>query len=240
MITFEQYCMQQEGWAKVLGPAILGASLLGGSLQGAPAKQPSKDTTSSAVELDKQTLASKFFANKIKPNEGLRLKSYKDVNGRSIGYGHFLNQQNPSELVPIGISKENFGKIYSGAMAITAEQAAKLFNMDFEVKLNEAIKLFPNFSKFKESTQLAILDGIYRGDIGQSPGARKLMNAGNWKEGAAKYLDFAEIKKSDAPKGIVARMNKNAEAFRQETFKPNSSAVAHTPQLASTTSRNKI
>lgn len=239
MITFEQYCMQQESWAKILGPAVLGASLLGNNLQGAPVKREAQPVTQTS-EKEQQTLATKFFTNKIKPNEGVSLKSYKDVNGRSIGYGHFLNPQNPSELVPIGISKENFGKVYSGAMAITAEQAVKLFYMDFENKLKEAIKLFPNFYKFKESTQLAILDGVYRGDIGQSPGARKLMNMGKWKEGAEKYLDFAEIKKPGALKGVVARMNKNAEAFRQETYAPNSSSVAHTGQLAPTTSRNKI
>jgi len=72
-------------------------------------------------------------------------------------------------------------------------------------------RLISKYDSFPIYVRKAILNAIYRGDLG--PATIKLINAGKWAEVSKEYLDHANYKNPRGMSGVVARMKSNADAF---------------------------
>jgi GH24 family phage-related lysozyme (muramidase) len=156
----------------------------------------------------------------ISNSEGLRLHAYEDVNGYlTIGIGHLLEGDDRTTFHALFGDSLDYDDVVSGKTPITKDQAKALFERDVQGKLADARRIVPTFDSLKQETKNAIVDALYRGDLG--PNTIKLINAGKWKEAALEYLNHAEFKKikEAVEKGgtngfsIFWRMNRNSAAL---------------------------
>jgi len=139
-----------------------------------------------------------------------RWGSYTDIKGgpAAIAFGHnLLPEETKSGKISIGDSRFD---IKGG---LTNDQAMALLRQDAGKKMGLAKNDFAKFDDFPFEVQEAIIDGYYRSDLSGSPNAIKMMNAGDWKGGAAEYLNHNEYTAKDSLPGIVSRMARNADAF---------------------------
>ena len=79
------------------------------------------------------------------------------------------------------------------------------------MKLKEklASKKISGFSSFPQYIKNAIINALYRGDLG--PKTIGLINKGNWKSASEEYLNHKNAK--SGPTQIIRRMKTNALAF---------------------------
>lgn len=131
----------------------------------------------------------------VKKDEGLRTKCYKCTAGKlTIGYGH--NLETPK-------SKETFRKAFGdqgdalhahakGYGEITHEQADALFDADYDEHLSRTKKLIPNLEQHPPDVQAALVSGVYRGHVSDSPTFRKHFNAGDYHAAAKEFLNRKE------------------------------------------------
>jgi len=79
---------------------------------------------------------------------------------------------------------------------------------EHEVKARGLIAKYDSYPKY---VRAAILNAIYRGDLG--PVTIKTINAGQWDDVATKYLQHPNFTNPGKFRGVVARMQSNADAF---------------------------
>lgn len=211
-----------EGWLqnvpKLASVAGLGAALAFGN----PAQ--AKSTKPINVSNVKHAVAAKSATAKptnistgsmfdyISQWEGLRTKVYKDHAGNpTIGIGHYLNgSESDRHLIHVLFSgKVNYDALLRGEQQLTRDQVEKLFNVDVKVKEKLASKLIPDYTSFDQNTKNAIVNGLYRGDLG--PKTIKLIKAKDWKSAAVEYLNHPNAK--SGPEQIKRRMKTNAALF---------------------------
>jgi hypothetical protein len=94
---------------------------------------------------------------------------------------------------------------------LTNEQIDVLFTEDLKAYVKRAEDLVPNFNKFPVSVQTALVDMTYRGDLGDSPKMRKLLNEFKIREAADEYINREEYKTAKVKnlRGIKIRMDSN-------------------------------
>jgi GH24 family phage-related lysozyme (muramidase) len=158
-------------------------------------------------------------------NEGSRNRVYLDsYEHPTIGVGHLLTPDCRQLFRSLFGDSVDFDGIMNGTSELTDEQVQTLFEHDLGSRLDTARRMFPRFNDFHQNVQNAIVDGIYRGDLGGSPNARRLMNMRRWEEAAREYLNHREYQTARAaldrgqrPRnaGIVRRMEENARMFRE-------------------------
>lgn len=129
------------------------------------------------------------------------LKPYKDHKGLpTIGVGHLIT---PKEQ-----RKGTFKK------GISKDEALKLFTNDIQSKLKLAHDLFPKYDEYPIDLRIKLLDGIFRGDISDSPKTIEYINAGEWKAAAKEFLNNKEYKEAvKKGYGTGPRMKKIADAI---------------------------
>lgn len=153
--------------------------------------------------------------------EGLRTKVYKDhVGNPTIGIGHFLNGSEADRhlIATLFGGKVNYDDLLSGKQQLTKDQVEKLFNVDIKVKEKLASKLIPDYSSFDQNTKNAIVNGLFRGDLG--PKTIKLIKAKDWKSAAVEYLNHPNAK--SGPEQVKRRMKTNAALFYNNAKKSSS------------------
>ena len=132
------------------------------------------------------------LVDRIKKNEGLALKPYKDAGGYSVGYGHFIK---PGEEALMN--------------GITKEQAEALFAKDFETHKNSAMNI-PSFGDHPKYVQDALIDMTYNMGAGwykKWPGTMAKLQAKD-------YIGVKnEIMKSTYATQVKGRALVNAKAF---------------------------
>ena len=128
-------------------------------------------------------------------NEGFRAKPYLCTNGHAtVGYGHKI----------IGKVKPSYTK--AEAKALLADDIGK--------KLKVCRRLLKDFDTYPVCVQVAILDGVFRGDLSGSPKTLRLMRQGRWVQASKEYLDHREYRLSKKNgTGVHKRMNRNALVF---------------------------
>jgi GH24 family phage-related lysozyme (muramidase) len=143
--------------------------------------------------------------------------AYRDHKGNlTIGIGHLVARNDP---VLKRIAGKNYSVVMSGQVPLDSRQVQQLFDHDVQSKIKLAKRKVNNFDKLPESTQNAIVDGFFRGDLSASPKTLKLMNSGDFKAAAVEYLDHDEYRKSKKEQtGVAPRMDRNAAAFRSGHF----------------------
>lgn len=209
---------------------LAGALGLGGELQAAPQKTVN---VSNVVKHMDTTPSSQSKINKIEPVshkksgsmfnyisqwEGVRNAVYKDHTGKlTIGIGHYLTNTESDRKLIAALFKDtvNYDKLLNGTQKLTNDQVEKLFNTDVKIKEKLASRLIPNYNNFDQDTKNAIVNGLYRGDLG--PKTIKHINTGNWKNAAREYLSHSNAQ--SGPEQIKRRMKTNAALFLQNSGK---------------------
>ena len=112
-------------------------------------------------------------------------------------------------------NKVDFDSVLRGRASLSDNQVAELDDYEIDLHLGRARSRIKKFDTFPESVKFAILDGIYRGDLGQK--TADLINRGEWGKVAAEYLNHKGYRTAASRNmaGIVTRMNANAKAFKQ-------------------------
>lgn len=183
----------------------------------------SKDVLNALNEQYKNvTMPTGDLVDRIKKNEGLFLKPYRDAGGYSIGYGHFIKPGEESLM-----------------QGITKEQAEALFAKDFETHKNAAMGI-PSFSEHPKYVQDALIDMTYN----MGPGWYK-----SWPNTIKKLQakDYAGVKNeilgSAYATQVKGRALVNAKAFEMAAngapdSTKNASTGASTPTNNTTTDSN--
>jgi len=156
------------------------------------------------------------FASKIKQYEGYKSKAYDDGRGNdTIGIGHMITPESRQIFQQLFGSKVNFNDIVSRKAELTPQQIQRLANYDIDKHLTRARGRFPKYNTYPYYVQEALLNSVYRGDIGNK--TTGLINQGKWEEAAAEYLnrhDYVNAKQLGIP-GIRPRMEANRNAMLQ-------------------------
>jgi len=109
-----------------------------------------------------------------------------------------------------GTTATVFPKLKPG-LKITPAQAEDLLTKGIIEHEAKARRIVPKYDMYPKYVQGAILNAIYRGDLG--PKTAAAMNAGKWSEAATMYLQHRNYTNPNGMSGVVARMKSNADAF---------------------------
>jgi GH24 family phage-related lysozyme (muramidase) len=112
-------------------------------------------------------------------------------------------------------------------LKISAQKAEDLLTKGIIEHEAKARQLVPKYDTYPKYVQGAILNAIYRGDLG--PKTAAAMNAGKWADAATMYLQHHNYTNPGKFTGVVNRMKSNADAFAKyakelATKKPTKSA----------------
>jgi GH24 family phage-related lysozyme (muramidase) len=159
----------------------------------------------------------KAALNNLTADEGLRKTVYQDDTGKAtIGVGHLMVPGDKKLFKDLlGIDETEFEEIKAGKGALTFRQTQQLLEHDIKTHTKKATKLLPEFESYPNNVKVAVLNGVFRGDLSGSPKTLKLIRAGKWGEAAEEYLDNAEYRRRKARgnDGVVKRMEENAQVF---------------------------
>jgi LysM repeat protein len=148
---------------------------------------------------------------------------YKDSKGLlTIGHGHLITPKSESifsEVFPEEQKRNpDFAKqILSGQTKMTPEQVERLFERDVKVRLPKVKQIAPEFETYSPELQAELTSEYFRGMVGKSPTAMKLLRAGDFEGAATEFLNAEDYRKSVQEKtGIAGRMRNLADAMRRE------------------------
>ncbi len=150
-------------------------------------------------------------------------RPYKDNKGYlTIGHGHLITPESESVFAEVFPEEQkqnpSFAKeILSGQTKMTPEQIERLFERDVKVRLPKVKKIAPDFETYSPELQAELTSEYFRGMVGKSPTAMKLLRAGDFEGAATEFLNADEYNKSVQQKtGIAKRMKNLADAMRRE------------------------
>lgn len=206
MKSFSDYLSQKnmnEGWQNVVASSFLAAVLATGAVKLITSLDwGTTSVTENHSELD-------TIAQYVAQHEGCSLKAYKDTKGYlTIGIGHKLTPNSKSIIENITHRKIEINE----HLLLSKDEATKLFAYDLQEKINLAKRKFTEFDSFPTTTKAAIVDALYRGDLG--PKTSALINQKKWTDAAKEYLNSNEYRKNkndNKPDGIVPRMERNSQ-----------------------------
>ena len=165
------------------------------------------------------SVSSLSLKNRIKSFEGLSLKPYRDADGYSVGYGHFI--------------KPNEKYLMSG---VTKEKANELFEDDFVKHLSEA-KTFPNYNNLETPVQEAIVDMTY--NMGKWwnkwPKTTKMIVSGDYISAAESILKSKYARQV----GNRAKFNANLIAKGYEVAETSKNPNVNVKKIASNEKNNE-
>lgn len=163
------------------------------------------------------------FARRLQKYEGNTAYAHKVGNTREIdiGMGHVMyhpHHPNPTARSRSVFNKlfgdsVNFDKIIRGKDKLSSKQLAILNAYEIKEHIKRAKSRFPHFDLYPDEAQFAILDAIYRGDMG--PKTTKLINSGRYKAAAVEYLNHEGYRTaiSRGMSGIRKRMQNNRDGL---------------------------
>ena len=156
-------------------------------------------------------------------NEQKILSVYKDSKGLpTIGHGHLITPNSPKIFGEVFSEQEKtepgfVSGVLSGKKSLTPEQADALFKRDVSTRLPEIKKMVPKFETYSPNLQAQIASEHYRGMLGKSPKAVKLLNAGDFAGASKEFLNAKDYKDAVVQKsGIQKRMKNLADAMAAE------------------------
>lgn len=183
----------------------------------APQQQPTIQPQTTSTPNKKQSIIHHdVIKNMVIEDEGIRTKMYKDTKGiPTIGIGHNLQASNSKSTFIKAFGDQGLS-LHQQALrggSLSHDQARKLFDIDYEHHLNQALKLTPNLAEHHPLVQASIVSGTYRGHWGGSPKARELFNQGDYHRAANELLDNEEYRASKD--GVRKRMDRDAKHIRE-------------------------
>jgi GH24 family phage-related lysozyme (muramidase)/LysM repeat protein len=164
-----------------------------------------------------------------------------DANGNHLAYDD-ANPKVPAKpgdpiigtlTIGYGTTAAVFPTLKAG-MKISKADAEKLLAKGIADNEAKANRLIPKFNSYPKYVRTAILNAIYRGDLG--PATRKLINQGKWNKVAGEYLNHPNYLNPGRFKGVVKRMKSNSDAFKQyaselQTSKPTTAKAPSTKSI---------
>jgi len=202
-----------EGVKDWLAASVLGLGAMSGNIDAAKIKQP-VPIVQTAVKNSESSLLNQKTSDYIGHWEGKRNSVYKDTENKpTIGIGHYLNNsEQDKQLFKLLFGDSiDYNKVLNGQQKLSDEQIEKLFNSDIKIKEKVASNKITNFNSLPISVKNAIINGLYRGDLG--PKTIALMNSGKWDSVSKEYLNHKNAR--SGPEQIKRRMQTNASAFDQ-------------------------
>ena len=187
--------------------------------------QPTPESlTSSNEALEPLGFDKDAFKIRLKRNEGNNPRAYQVGNTKEIdiGMGHvmrFPDGKNPtaqsrSTFRRLFGDTVNFDQVLSGQAELSAGQLDQLNDYEIDKHLARAKRRLPQFDTYPQEAQFAILDAIYRGDMGKD--TTDFINAGNFSEAVEEYLNhrgYQTAVQRGLP-GIRRRMEENQEGLK--------------------------
>jgi GH24 family phage-related lysozyme (muramidase) len=156
-------------------------------------------------------------------NEEKILSPYKDSKGlMTIGHGHLITKESPEIFKTVFVDEHKadpeFGsKVLGGKQKLTPEQVDTLLKRDVTVRIPKIQKLVPGFANYSPKLQGELFSEYYRGMLGKSPKAVKMLNAGDLTGSASEFLDAEDYRESIRDKtGIATRMENLSNAMKEE------------------------
>ena len=213
--------VMNEDWKSKLGALGLAAGLAGGAAdtQAGSYDQP----TPNVRQVSQSSIDYNDLFQYISKSEGLGKPGrpgyrYNDSKGLpTIGIGHLITKDSTSIFKNLFGSKADINGMLSGRVPMSKSQMYKLFQRDVQTKIDKARGLITNFDSYPQYVKNAIIDGLYRGDLG--PDTRGFINDGDFAAAAKEYLNHNDYRKSVAknkagkPHGVKGRMERNRDAF---------------------------
>ena len=103
---------------------------------------------------------------------------------------------------------------------ITKTKAEQLLTLDIINEENKTKNLFPKYDTYPTYIKKALVNSVYRGEAKKGYKWVEAINAGNWDDAAAKYLqgwniDFSQANDPRYEGGVADRMVTNQEAFKK-------------------------
>lgn len=98
-------------------------------------------------------------------------------------------------------------------LKISPKRAEDLLTKGIIEHESKARQLVSKYDTYPKYVQAAILNAIYRGDLG--PKTAGAMNAGKWADAAVMYLQHKNYTNPGKFPGVVNRMKSNADAFEK-------------------------
>jgi GH24 family phage-related lysozyme (muramidase) len=163
------------------------------------------------------------FTQSLTGNEGKKSKLYDDGTGVfTVGIGHAVGKDpsDPRAKKSRKIFEQLFGNaskwdsLWQGG-SLTNQEINILAKHDIDEHQSRAKEMFPKYDTYPYYLQKALLDGVYRGDIGEK--TQQLINAGNWSAAAKEYTNRRDYRDAEqnGMGGIKTRMDENKSAFLQ-------------------------
>lgn len=202
--------IQEGGLTNALGALAVGGSMLASSpSMSEPIQQPS-------TQREERTYHHDHIKKMVKADEGVRYKMYDDTKGiKTVGHGHNLESGQSAKRF-----KEAFGDqseaIRSHVMSggkMSEEHVSKLFDADYNHHLERTIKLIPNLHEHPADVQAALVSGVFRGHVTDSPTFRKHFNNGNYQAAANEFLNRSEYRDKGTARGVITRLERDHKIY---------------------------
>ena len=162
----------------------------------------------------------KKYAQYISEFEGRRRRVYDpNIKDRkpepTIGVGHFMGRGDSREVFREVIPEVNYDNVLRGKEDLTDNQIDTLFAYDLPRYVERAKKLVSNFDNLPLYIRQAIVDMSYRGDLGDSPKTRALINRGDFEGAAIESINRQDYRDAEGNgmKGIRKRLDARKSAF---------------------------
>jgi len=170
----------------------------------------SKKETPAKVEAKPPEFAHDTIKKMVVKDEGFITKMYADTKGiKTVGVGHNLaNTKQSKEIFNIAFG-DNGSRVRNHALSggkLSDDQVNKIFEADYNEHLERAHKLIPTLHEHPPEVQAALVSGVFRGHVTDSPKFLEHFNKGNYKEAAGEILNRKEYKEParDAKGNIIA------------------------------------
>ena len=143
----------------------------------------------------------------------------------TIGVGHSANSseasRNKLQTVAPGI---NYEDLLAGKVKLTMDQVNKLYDIDTDEHIQRLRDLVPDIDDYTSDAQKGLYSSSYRGTLGDSPKALKLLQQQQFDAAADELLNNQEYKNSrdkipirgDLLSGIAPRMDAESALLRGE------------------------
>lgn len=200
-----------------LASALQSSELQAGDINLAHQKDIAVQPVKYTVPKDISSATSSSMFNYISKWEGLRNKVYNDHTGKpTIGIGHYLNNSASDRQLVNNLfrGKVNYDKLLNGTEKLSNDQVEKLFNVDVKLKEKLASRLIPSYTSFDQNTKNAIVNALYRGDMGKKTIAA--INNADWKLAAKEYLNHPNAR--SGKEQVMRRMKTNAAIFYKNSL----------------------
>ena len=139
----------------------------------------------------------------------------------------------PTTTIPTPGDRPTLGHGHTGARArpgatITRPQAQAQLLTDMRERIPDIKRSIPRFEEFDLPTQKAITSAWFRGALSGSPNTLDLINRGLFQRAGDAYVlngdgtgPHAEMARAvrDGRRGIIGRMNSEAESFRNARYR---------------------